>query len=146
MPLRRSLHTTVSMSGRRISAAVALVAVVVAGLGVHLLLPDTVATDIAGDALYAVAVYGFVVAVAPRLSSFWVGAISAAWCVAVELFQLTGIPLVISSFRPAVLVLGTVFDPRDLVVYVSAIIVAAGIDAGLRALTASRRGRPAPSS
>ncbi len=125
--------------GRRTAAVFALVIVIVAGLCVHLFLPDTAATDIAGDALYAVAAYAFVVAVAPRLVPLWAGGISATWCVAVELFQLTGIPLAISSFTPAVLVLGTVFDARDLVIYVSAIIVAAGMDAGAVAFLASRR-------
>lgn len=107
---------------RRIVAVVALAAVIVAGLAVHTLLPDTHATDIAGDALYAVAVYAFVVALAPRWGVLVVGAITAGWCVAVELFQLTGIPLAVGAvFRPAMLVLGTVFDARDLVVYVAAV-------------------------
>lgn len=74
---------------RRIAAAFGLSAVVVAGLSVHAFLPDSAGTDIAGDALYAIAPYLAVVIVAPRLSPLAVGALAAAWCVAVELFQLT---------------------------------------------------------
>jgi len=48
-------------------AAVALVGVIVAGLAVLVALPDTAATDIAADALYAVAAYVGVVLLAPRL-------------------------------------------------------------------------------
>jgi hypothetical protein len=40
---------------RRIVAAVLLVVVIGAGLLVHGVLPDTAATDITGDVLYAVA-------------------------------------------------------------------------------------------
>ncbi|MEV1130759.1 DUF2809 domain-containing protein [Agromyces sp. NPDC049794] len=114
---------------RRIAAAVLLAADIASGLAVHTLLADTAATDIAGDALYAAAVYLAVVIVAPRLQPLAVGAISAAWCIAVELFQLTGIPLVLGdAFPPSMLVLGTVFDARDLVVYVAAAIAIAAAD------------------
>ncbi|MET0297812.1 MAG: DUF2809 domain-containing protein [Microbacterium sp.] len=127
---------------RRLVAAICLVLVIAAGLGVHTLLPDTAATDIAGDALYALAAYAFVVVVAPRLPVLAVGAVAAAWCVGVELFQLTGIPLDLgAAFPPAMLVLGTVFDARDLVVYVVAIALTTVTDAALRA--AARR-RPDP--
>ena len=114
---------------RRIGALVLLAAVIAAGLAVHRLLPDTAATDIAGDALYALAAYLLVVALAPRWPSLAPGGVSAAWCVAVELFQLTGIPLALGAhFMPAMLVLGTVFDPRDLVVYVVTVAVATLVD------------------
>lgn len=105
-----------------------LAAVIAAGLAVHALLPDTAATDIAGDALYAVAAYGAVVLVAPRLGALAAGAIAAAWCVGVELFQLTGLPLAWGAqLPPVMLLLGTVFDARDLIVYlVTVAVVAAG--------------------
>ena len=115
---------------RRLVAALLLVATVVAGLLVHGVLPDTVATDIAGDALYAVAAYLAVVLIAPRLPALATGAIAAAWCVAVELFQLTGLPLAWGAqFAPVMLVLGTVFDARDLLVYVATIVLATAVDA-----------------
>ena len=67
---------------------------------------------------------------APRLPALAVGGIAAAWCVAVELFQLTGLPLEWGAvFSPVMLVLGTVFDPRDLIVYVVTIAVVTAIDA-----------------
>jgi hypothetical protein len=114
---------------RRIVAAVLLAATVAAGLVVYLLLPDAAATDIAGDALYAVAAYVAVVLLAPRLTAIAAGAIAAAWCVGVELFQLTGLPLAWGAqFPPVMLVLGTVFDARDLVVYVATIILATAVD------------------
>ena len=84
---------------RRITAAVALGAVIAAGLGVHFLLPDTAATDIAGDALYAAAVYAFIILLIPRRHPLLVGAIALAWCVGIELFQLTGVPLAPRSRR-----------------------------------------------
>ena len=129
---------------RRLVAALLLVATVVAGLLVHGVLPDTAATDIAGDALYAVAAYLTVVLIAPRLPALATGAIAAAWCVAVELFQLTGLPLAWGAqFAPAMLVLGTVFDARDLLVYVATIILATAVDAGIRRV---RRAAEAPGS
>lgn len=116
--------------GRRVAAAVLLVATIAVGLLVHGLLPDTSATDIAGDALYAVAAYLGVVLIAPRLPPLAAGAIAAGWCVGVELFQLTGLPLSWGAqFSPVMLVLGTVFDPRDLLVYVAAIALATAVDA-----------------
>ncbi len=114
---------------RRLAAAVLLVAVIGAGLAVHSLLPDTAASDIAGDALYTAAVYLAFVLVLTRLRPLAVGAVTAAWCVAVELFQLTGIPLALgAAFPPSMLVLGTVFDARDLLVYVIAAVVICGAD------------------
>lgn len=121
---------------RRLIAVVALVVVIATGLAVHGLLPDTSATDIAGDALYAVAAYAFVVVVAPRLPAPAIGAIAAAWCVGIELFQLTGVPVAVgAAFAPAMLMLGTVFDARDLVIYVIAVAVATGADAAVRTLS-----------
>ncbi|CAI9391971.1 DUF2809 domain-containing protein [Microbacterium sp. T2.11-28] len=125
-PRRRTRTRTAT--GRRIAAASALASAVAVGLFVHLRLTG-VGGDIAGDVLYAVAVYAGLVAVAPRLSSPVVAAIAGAWCVGVELFQLTGLPAQWGAgFGPAMLVLGTVFDPRDLVVYVATVAIAAVTD------------------
>ena len=121
---------------RRVAAASVLAAVIVAGLLVHTQLADTAATDIAGDALYAAAAYAGVVLLLPRLPVMGVAGLAAGWCVAVEVFQLTGLPLQwAESFPPGVLLLGTVFDGRDLAVYVVTVAAAAGIDA----LLSSRR-------
>jgi len=122
-------------SRRRVMALTGLVLVIAAGLLVHAALPDTAVTDIAGDALYALVAYLLVVVLAPRLPAWAAGAIAASWCIGVELFQLTGIPLrAAAAFPPVVLVLGTVFDPRDLVVYAVSIAGAALLDTLLRAL------------
>src|SRR5690349_9370841 len=118
---------------RRMPAAALLAAVVVAGLVVHAALPDTAATDIAGDALYAAAAYLAVVLIAPRLPALAVGGIAAVWCVGVELFQLTGLPLEWGArFAPVMLLLGTVFDARDLVVYVVTIALLTSVHALVR--------------
>ena len=105
------------MKRRVLGVAVALAAVI-CGLAVHLGAADTAASDITGDALYVVAVWGGLVALLPRLSSWLIGAIVIAWSVGVELFQLTGLPLAwAGEWPPIVLVFGTVFDGRDLLVY-----------------------------
>ncbi|MHC3000605.1 ribosomal maturation YjgA family protein [Microbacterium sp. HJ5] len=115
---------------RRAIAIALLVIVIAAGVGVHALLPDTAATDIVGDALYAGAVYLAVVIVGPRLQPLTVGGIAALWCVAIELFQLTGIPLALGAvFPPATLALGTVFDGRDVLVYLLTAVALVGADA-----------------
>ena len=93
--------------------------IVVAGLVVHGLPGASAVSDIAGDALYTALVYLGVVAVWPRWSPAVAGAVAAGWCVAVELFQLTGVPETVGAvFAPAMLVLGTVFDARDLWIYI----------------------------
>ncbi|WP_065570853.1 DUF2809 domain-containing protein [Microbacterium oleivorans] len=105
------------MRRRLLGAAVAVLAVI-CGLAVHLGAADTAASDITGDALYVVAVWGGLVALLPRLSSWLIGAIVIAWSVGVELFQLTGLPVAwAGEWPPIVLVFGTVFDGRDLLVY-----------------------------
>jgi len=115
---------------RRVIAFLSLGVIVAAGLVVHLALTSSAATDIAGDALYTVAVYAGVVVVFPRVRPMVVGLIAGGWSVAVELLQATGIPLDLAErFRPIVLVLGTGFDPRDLLVYACAAIVAGVADA-----------------
>lgn len=124
---------------RRLSAAVLLAAVIGTGLAVHALLPDTAVTDIAGDALYTAAAYLALVVAAPRLPPLVVGSITAAWCVAIELFQLTGIPLVLgAAFAPSMLLLGTVFDARDLLVYVISAAAISGADVALALLVAAK--------
>jgi hypothetical protein len=120
-------------SSRRLIAAAALAVAVAAGLVVHGLLPDTAATDIAGDMLYAVALYLALAVVMPRATSILLGAIALVWCSGVELFQLTGIPVRLAAdFPPVALVLGTGFDPRDLFAYAVAVVAVTAIDIGVR--------------
>lgn len=118
---------------RGVAAALAVVVVGV-GLAVHRWAPGSAASDVAGDALYAVLIYALVVVVAPRAAAVWVAVIAGAWCVAVEVLQLTGLPAAAAAvFPPVALVLGTGFDPRDLLVYVVAVALAALSDAAIRA-------------
>ncbi len=117
---------------RRVVALAGVVLTVFAGLIVHTALPDTPATDIAGDALYTAAIYGGIVVVAPRWSPGLVGAIAIGWCVAVELFQLTGLPVRWGeAWAPLMLVFGTVFDARDLLIYVLTGLVLLAVDLAL---------------
>lgn len=116
---------------RRIAALVLLGGAIASGLGVHFGMPDGSFSDIAGDALYALAVYLFVVLVAPGWRPLGVGAVAFAWCASVELFQLTGLPSQLGAgFPPLSLVLGTGFDLRDLFVYAIAVVGAVAVDAG----------------
>jgi hypothetical protein len=128
---------------RRRAAVVALAVVIAAGLAVHAL-PGSAATDVAGDALYAIAAYSLVVAVAPGLHPLVVGAFALVWCIAVELLQLSPVPLAVASvLPPARLVLGSGFDPRDLVVYGVAALFAGIADAAARRISPVGRSRPA---
>ena len=117
---------------RRLLALAALVVVVAAGLVVAKVLPSSATTDIAGDALYAVAVYTGLVLLVPRARRLILGIAATGWCVFVELLQLSGLPAALAERVPPVaLVLGTGFDARDLVVYASAVLVATAADAAV---------------
>jgi len=117
---------------RRLTALILLLCAIAAGIGIHYGAPQGTVSDISGDVLYAAAAYLAVVIVAPRLRPLATGAIAAAWCVAVELFQLTGVPLALgAAFPPAMLVLGTVFDARDIVLYLVTSALLAVVDTAL---------------
>lgn len=118
-----------SAGRRRLVAAAAAAVTIAVGLGVHRFAPDGAVSDIAGDALYALLVYLLAVVIVPR-RAVWVPALVAwVWCTAIELFQLTGLPLAWGdAFPPTMLVLGTVFDARDLVVYTVTVLAAATAD------------------
>ncbi|PRX25687.1 ribosomal maturation YjgA family protein [Actinoplanes italicus] len=71
-----------------------------------------------GTALYASMTWAGVRVLAPRLAPLAVGAIALTWCWGAELFQLTGIPAALSADSLlARLVLGTAFDPIDMIWY-----------------------------
>lgn len=124
---------------RRLAAAALLIGTVAAGLAVHRGMPASAASDIAGDALYAVAAYLAVVVVMPRWRSLVVGVLALGWCVGIELLQLTSLPLRVAEVLPlAALVLGSGFDARDLLVYTLAVAAAVTIDASTAHVTRSR--------
>lgn len=134
---------------RRILLAAIALAVIAAGLAVHTLAPAGVLSDATGDALYAALIYLLVAFLVPRWPSWASGSAALAWCIAVELFQLTGLPEQWgAAFRPLLLVFGTVFSALDLVFYAAGVVCAAAIDGGIRAarrrasaLSASRPSR-----
>lgn len=124
---------------RRLGALALLLCTVAAGIGIHYGLPDGTGSDVSGDVLYAAAAYLGIVTLAPQLRPLTVGGIAAAWCVLVELFQLTGLPLEVGTvFPPAMLVLGTVFDARDVVLYIGAAAVLVLIDTAASRAVSSR--------
>ena len=125
---------------RRLLAAVLLAATIAGGLAVHRWAPDTAASDIAGDALYALAAYSGLAMLLPRARPWGLALAAAAWCTTVELLQLTGLPERLgTAFPPAMLLLGTVFDARDLLVYLFSVALAVAVDSAV--LTVARRSR-----
>ena len=74
-----------------------------------------------GDALYAVAVYLVLALLMPRRSPGLTAAAALAFCIAVELFQLTGIPARYARITPVRWLLGTHFSPHDLLCYAAGV-------------------------
>ncbi|WP_344343274.1 DUF2809 domain-containing protein [Kitasatospora putterlickiae] len=114
-------------------AAVAAGLTVVAGLGVRSVAGGDVA-KYAGDALYTVLLYALVVLVAPSLRPRAAAAWAAGLSWAVELFQLTGVPDGLARHSAlARLVLGSTFNPPDLLWYLAGAGLAALAHQGARA-------------
>jgi hypothetical protein len=117
---------------RRSALAAVSVATVALGLAVHFR-GGSAAADPAADALYAVLIYLLVALLRPRAHSVVVAAIALGFCVAIELFQLTGVPVMLSDITPlARLVFGTTFVPTDLLSYTAGVVVVASIDQAFR--------------
>lgn len=94
--------------------------------------------DMAGDLLYAVALYALLVVVAPRLPRPTVALVTVLGCWAVEALQATPLVAAATDALPAARwVLGTTFAVRDLLLY------AAGAAVALLADGARGRRRPA---
>lgn len=100
----------------------------IVGLLVHAIDSGPV-TNFTADALYAVLLYLAVTVAAPRLLPVQVGIIAGGLCVAIELFQLTGIPATLSDSVVFRLTLGTSFAAIDLVAYVVGVAAVACCDA-----------------
>ncbi|WP_219819378.1 DUF2809 domain-containing protein [Pseudoclavibacter sp. AY1F1] len=112
------------------------------GLATHFLLPDGPVSDVAGDALYTVAMYLGVMMLAPRARPWLLAAVAIGWSFAVEFLQLTDVPArAAEAFGPARLVLGVGFDPRDLLVYALAGLVACAVDLLVAHIWSQRAGR-----
>ena len=96
-------------------------ATIALGLIVHLsAIPMNPAVrDILGDALWAMMIAWFMGAIAPRMALGLRGLVAFGICVAVEVSQLVHAPA-LDALRETTLghlVLGSGFDPRDLVAY-----------------------------
>jgi Protein of unknown function (DUF2809) len=103
----------------RLLAVVGVLACLALGLGLQLLDRSPV-IDLLGSVLYVMLVGLLVLLVRPSLSGLRIAAIALGIATVVELLQLTPIPTVIvESFPPARLVLGSAFDPLDLVAYLA---------------------------
>ena len=116
--------------------------IVVAGLVVHGLPGASALSDIAGDALYTVAMYLGVMMLAPRARPWLLATLAICWSLAVEFLQLTDVPArAAEAFAPASLVLGAGFDPRDLLVYALAGLLACAVDLAATRLRSRRAAR-----
>jgi hypothetical protein len=91
-----------------------------------------------GDALYAVAVYLVVGLLRPRWPAVWLALAAFALTLAVECFQLTGVPARYGHVRPVRWVLGTTFSWADIAAYLVGIAAITAADARLL----RRRRRP----
>ena len=113
------------------------VTTIVIGLAVHwgaaTMSPS--ARDVVGDALWAAMIVWLVSAAAPAARLATRSAAALAVCVAVELSQLYHAPA-LDALRGTTggrLVLGSGFDPRDLVAYAGGVLAAAVVDRTWRA-------------
>jgi hypothetical protein len=101
----------------RVVAGAAALLTVAAGLGIRSAASGVVA-KYAGDALYTVLVLALVVLLAPRVRPAVAAGIALGFSVAVEFFQLTGVPAELAARSTlARLVLGTSFNAPDLLWY-----------------------------
>ena len=116
----------------RLRAIVAAVACLSLGLALQLL-ERSVAIDLLGSVLYVLLVGLLVLVVRPSLRAVTVAAIALAFATLVEFLQLTAIHATIVDAVPSArLVLGSVFDPMDLVAYLVGAMLLVPIVAAIR--------------
>jgi len=88
---------------------------------------DSALSQFSGTALYAAMIYAGVYVLAPPARPIVSAAAALAFCWAVELSQLTGVPAALSERSLlARLALGVTFDPIDLPWYAVGVLVALG--------------------
>lgn len=90
-----------------------------------------------GDALYTVMVYELAFLVRPRAAPVRLGVVAFAISLAIELFQLTGIPE--AAPRLLQLVLGTTFAWHDVVCYAAGAALVTAAHTVIRKLGTSRK-------
>ncbi len=116
----------------RVVPTLACLVTLVAGLAVHAG-PSNAFSDKAGDVLYAALATLGVWWLAPPAPRRLLGAVAFAWCLCVELLQLTGIPRAAADVLPASrLVLGTGFDALDLPAYAVGVVLALAVVTAVR--------------
>jgi hypothetical protein len=81
-----------------------------------------------GDVLYAATAYLALALLRPRWPPAVVAGVALAFCVAVELFQLTGVPAHYARIAPVRWLLGTQFAWEDIGCYLVGITTVAGLD------------------
>lgn len=124
---------------RRLWLAGSAAVTVIVGLVVHRGVPGATG-DFLADAAYAVLIYLLVAALAPRLGSGAVLVVSTVFCFAIELAQLSDIPLKLAEAVPlAALVFGTTFATVDLVAYLIGGLGVAAVDLAVRRAAGFRR-------
>lgn len=123
---------------RRLCAGLLVVPVIGLGLAARFLGAGLVA-DLSGGVLYAVLIYVLLVFVRPRAGYLSNAAIALAFCIAVELLQITTIPATLgAAFPPIQLVLGSTFAPLDLLAYLIGTALATGADALIGSIRSRR--------
>ena len=90
--------------------------------------------DVLGDALWAMMMVWWISLILPRVHLLTRCSIAYVICLAVEGSQLIRTPALdaLRETRAGHLILGTGFDPRDLLAYAAGVVSAACLDAGLR--------------
>jgi hypothetical protein len=113
------------LNARMRTAGLAVVTIAI-GLAVHRLAPAGDARDIAGDALWAAMMCWWISALWPAKPIAWRAGLALAISWAVEFSQLSHAPWLeqLRDTRLGPLVLGTGFDPRDLVSYTVGVLLA----------------------
>jgi hypothetical protein len=106
-------------ASRRVRLRSGLVAAVSLALGLGLQLVErTPVVDVLGSVVYVVFIACLLRAVWPRLGAAGSAATAFAFAAVIELVQLTPLPqLVVDVFPPSRLLLGSSFDPIDVLAY-----------------------------
>ncbi|MFB6612280.1 DUF2809 domain-containing protein [Agromyces sp. NPDC056379] len=94
------------------------------GLGLQLL-ERTPVIDVLGSVVYIVFIACLLRAILPRLGAAVSSATAFGFATVIELLQLTELPqLVVDAFPPSRLLLGSAFDPIDLLAYAGGAVLA----------------------